>query len=64
MGKSEKTIRTWYFDNGTEIKENMQGRYQRRGLLWSNEDLNMKVTKYVRENASVKGQPNMLSVSG
>ena len=64
MGKSEKTIRTWYFDNGTEIKENMQGRYQRRGLLWSNKDLNMKVTKYVRENASVKGQPNMLSVSG
>ncbi len=52
MGKSEKTIRTWinkYFDNGAEIKENMQGRYQRRGLLWSNEDLNMKATKYMLE---------------
>ncbi len=63
MGKSEKTIRTWINKNFDKIKENMQGRYQCRGLLWSNEDLNMKATKYVRENASVKGQPNMTAGS-
>lgn len=32
---------------------------QRTGVLWSNEHLNKKVTEYVRQNANVKGKPNL-----
>jgi hypothetical protein len=39
--------------------ESNQGRYQRTGVLWANEELNKKVTEYVRANAAVKGKPNM-----
>jgi len=27
--------------------------------MWSREDQNKKATRYIRENASVKGQPNL-----
>lgn len=65
MGRSERSIRQWrtdYFENG-EILENKQGHYQRTGLLWSNEKLNKKASEYVRENANVKGAPNLTSAS-
>ena len=65
MGRSERSIRKWRSDflkNG-EILENKQGHYQRSGLLWSSEELNKKACEYVRENANVKGAPNLTSGS-
>ena len=61
VGRSGKTVREWrkqFMEEG-EVPESKQGKYQRSGVLWSNEDLNRKATKYIRENASVKGQPNL-----
>ena len=62
IDKSDRTLREWrsqFFENGGEIPEGKQGKYQRSGVLWSNEDLNRKATRYIRENANVKGQPNL-----
>ena len=62
MGKSERTIRQWkanFIENGYEVPESKQGRYQRSGILWSSEELNRKATKHVHENANVRGQPNL-----
>ena len=62
INKSDKTIREWrahFFLNEGEIPENTQGKYQRSGIIWAREDLNKKTTKYIRENADVKGQPNL-----
>ena len=39
-----------------EILQNKQGR---QGILWSNEELNKKVSEYIRANANVKGQSNL-----
>ena len=41
------------------MPESKQGKYQRSGVLWSDEALNRKVARHIRENASVKGQPNL-----
>lgn len=60
--KSDKTVREWrkqFFENDAVIPESKQGKYQRSGVLWSNEDLNKKATRYIRENANVKGRPNL-----
>lgn len=65
MGRSDRTIRQWRSDfmiNG-EILDNKQGTYQRKGLLWSSEELNKKASKFVRENVNIKGQPNLTSGS-
>ena len=43
-----------FFDNKWEISESKQGRYQRTGILWSNEELNHKVCEYVRQKCCVK----------
>ena len=62
IGKSERAVREWrkdFLENDGEIPEGKQGRYQRSGVMWSSEDLNKKATRYIRENASVKGQPNL-----
>lgn len=63
--KTDCSVRQWkqdFLDN-KGIPDNKQGKYQRTGVLWSSEELNWKATKYVRENANVKGQPNMTSLS-
>lgn len=60
--KSDKTVCEWrkqFFENDAVIPESKQGKYQRSGVLWSNEDLNKKATRYIRENANVKGRPNL-----
>lgn len=60
--KSDRTVRQWRANlvtNDGVMPESKQGRYQRSGVLWSNEDLNKKATEYVRMNAAVKGKPNM-----
>lgn len=64
IGKSEKTIREWrnhFFENDGEIPSSKQGQYQRSGVLWSNEQLNKKSAAYIRDNAYVKGKPNLTS---
>lgn len=66
LGKSERTIREWwssFIDNDYTFSGTLQSAYQRSGVLWSSEELNEKVVKYVRENAAVKGHPNMTVTS-
>ena len=65
IGKSDRTIRQWRTDFGVHkaIPDSMQGRYQRTGVLWSSESLNSKAKTYVRENANVKGCPNLTTHS-
>ena len=61
LGKSDRTVRQWmanFRENGC-IPDSKQGRYQRTGILWSNEDLNKEAYQYVRENTNVKGRPNL-----
>ncbi len=65
LGKSDRTIRQWkadFLQHGS-IPDNKQGKYQRSGVLWSSEDINKKATKYIRENANVKGRPNLTTSS-
>ena len=57
VGRSDKTVHEWrkeFLEEG-EVPESKQGKYQRSGVLWSDEGLNLKAAKYIRENASVKG---------
>ena len=65
ISKNEKTVRRWRTDmvsNGGAFSESNQGRYQRTGVLWANEELNKKAVEYFRANAAVKGKPNMTSI--
>ncbi len=61
IGKSDRTVREWraYFNNNGAIPESKQGKYEQSGVLWTSEDLNKKASRYIRENATVKGRPNM-----
>ena len=55
--RSDRTVRRWQsglIDNDGVLPESQEGRYQRTGVLWYNEELNKKAAEYVRENASVK----------
>ena len=64
--KSDRTIREWkatFLTNDNSFPDTLQGKYQRRGVLWNDEKLNACVWKYVRENANIKGKPNMTSLS-
>ena len=63
--KNERTVRRWrsgLIDNNGVLPESQQGHYQRSGVLWQNEELNKKAVEYVRENAAVKGRPNLTTV--
>lgn len=60
--KADRTIRQWRTDlissdlisnNGT-FPESKQGRYQRSGVQWVNEELCEKAAEYVRVTAAVK----------
>ena len=66
IGKSDRTIRDWiaqFLENDCKVPDSKQGHYQRSGVLWQNEDLNKKASKYIRENAAVKGRPNLTACS-
>ena len=65
VGKSDRTIRQWRadFEVNKAIPGSQQGHYQRTGVLRSAKSLNTKVSKYVRENANVKGRPNLTTHS-
>ena len=61
-GFSERSVRSYQkelFEN--KIKESRQGK-QERLLVLSDEDLRESVTKWVRDNASKKGKPNMTAL--
>ena len=62
IGKSERTIlcgwRSRFLENG-EIPECKQGKYQRSGVPWTNEELNKTVGDCIHSNANVKGKPNL-----
>lgn len=62
IGKSDRAVREWrseFFKNDGQIPESKQGKYQRSGVMWSSEHLNKKASQYIRENANVKGKPNL-----
>ena len=61
IGKSDRGVQEWraHFSENGEIPESKQGKYQRSGVLWVNEDLNKKATRHVRRHADVRGQPNL-----
>ena len=66
IGKSDRTVREWratFIANEGEFPDTMQGKYQREGVLWHNEELNKIATRYIRENTCVKGRPNMTASS-
>ena len=66
IGKDERTIREWrykFFKNQGEFPDSEQGKYQRHGVLYHNEELNEAASDYVRANAVVKGRPNMTAGS-
>ena len=66
MKKSDRTVRRWrsaLIDNDGVLPESEQGCYQRSGVLWQNEELNKKAVEYVRDNISVKGHPNLTTVT-
>ena len=61
VGRSDKSMQEWQkklLEEG-EVPESKQGKYQRSGVLWCDEALNRKAARHIRENASVKGQPNL-----
>ena len=61
-GKCERTVREWratFVANRGTFPDTLQGRYQRSGVLWQNEELNGLASRYVRENRVVKGKPNL-----
>ena len=48
IGRSDRTIRDWkshFFANDGAMPESKQGKYQRSGVVWKNEKLNVKTTK-------------------
>ena len=66
IGRNEQTLREWrssFFEHEGEIVDSSQGKYQRSGVLWSIECFNNKATKFIRENANVKGVPNLTVAS-
>ena len=66
MKKSDRTVRRWrsaLINNDGVLPESEQGRYQRSDVLWQNEELNKKAVEYVRDNVSVKGRPNLTTVT-
>ena len=56
-------MRQWrkvFITNNGSFPDSQQGKYQREGVPWQNEELNCLATKYVEENAFAKGKPNSI----
>ena len=59
--RSKRTIRKWrkqFFAHG-ELQQSTQGKHERSGVLWANEELNVEAARFVSAQANAKGQPNM-----
>ena len=66
LGRSDCTVRDWrttFNSNNGSFPDTLQGKYQRTGVVWQNEDMNKKARKYVQENAVKKGKPNLTAIS-
>ena len=50
-------------NGGQPFPDSLQGKYLHKGVVWQNEELNKDLRQYVRENANVKGKPNMTTAS-
>ena len=64
--KSDRTVRRWrsaLINNDGVLPESEQGHYKRSGVLWQNEELNKKAVEYIQDNVSVKGRPNLRTVT-
>ena len=62
IGRSDRTIRGWrskFFASGGELPINEQGHYQRSGMLWKDESLCKKASRFICANAALKGKPNL-----
>ena len=62
IGRCNHTVRQWrkvFVVNNGSFPDSLQGKYQREGVLWQNEELNRLATNYVRESAFAKGKPNL-----
>ena len=58
IGKSDCAVMEWkttFLSNQGSFPDTLQGKYQRSGVMWQNEELNKLATQYVRKNAAVKG---------
>ena len=62
-GRTVREYRSVFIENNYSFPDTLQGKYQRKGVLWQNEKLNKYASKFVRENAAVKGRPNMTASS-
>ena len=66
IGRNERTTREWKYDfiyNGGHFSDTQQGKYQREGIIWLNEELKEAATDFVRKHAVMKGRPNLTSHS-
>lgn len=66
IGYSDRTVREWksvFISNKGLFPASEQGHYQRSGVLWHNEELNLCVRKFVLENGCVKGKKNLTCAS-
>ena len=52
-----------FTSNKGSFPDSDQGRYQRSGVLWHNEELNKLARQFVQKNTCVKGTKNLTSVS-
>ena len=52
-----------FFKNTGLFPDSEQGHYQRKGILWQDEELCEAARDYIRSNAVVKGRPNLNAVS-
>ncbi len=62
ISRNERTVREWsysFIEHECSFPDSQLGKYQREEVLWHNEDLNKSASQFVRENAVVKGKPNL-----
>ena len=65
LGVSEKTVRRWRYDwleNQGSFSESNKGKYSRYVVV-NDEEYRDKILKWIRENASVKGKPNLTAAT-
>lgn len=65
LGMNEKTVRRWRYDwisNQGSFSDSTKGKYERYVVI-DDEEYRDKAVKWIRENVSVKGKPNMTAVT-
>ena len=61
--RSDRAVGKWYSDLIRTMEFFLKVcKAFTNGLLWSNEDLNSKVTQYIRVNSAVYGRKNMTTL--